>query len=154
MPASVAWYNFWTGETVSGSEDIDADAPLDRIPLFVRAGSILPMGPEIEYAEEKPDGPIELRVYTGADGAFTLYADEGDNYNYEKGAHATIPIRWSEGDKTLTIGDRAGQYAGMPQHIQFHVVWVAAGHGAGLDVVGNPDQTVDYSGSSISVKEH
>jgi alpha-D-xyloside xylohydrolase len=153
LPASPAWYNFWTGEKVSGSEDIEADAPLDQTPIFVRAGSILPMGPEIEYADEKPAGPIELRVYTGADGTFTLYADEGDSYNYEKGAHATIPIQWSEADKTLTIGDRAGQYGGMPQHIQFRVVWVSPGHGADEGVVETPDQTIDYSGSTISVKQ-
>jgi len=153
LPASAAWFNFWTGETIKGGEDIDAAAALDRLPLFIRAGSILPMGPEIEYAEEKPEGPVEVRVYTGADGSFTLYADEGDNYNYEKGAHASIPIQWSEADKTLTIGNRIGQYAGMPQHIQFHVVWVSSGHGAGPGVVKNPDQTIDYSGSSVSVKQ-
>jgi alpha-D-xyloside xylohydrolase len=152
LPPSQAWYNFWNGKTVSGSQDIEADAPLDRMPIFVRAGSIIPMGPEIEYADQKPKGPIELRVYTGADGAFTLYADEGDNYNYEKGAHATIPIQWSEANRTLTIGDRAGEYAGMPKQMQFRVVWVSAGHGAGEGGAENPDQIVDYNGSRVSVK--
>jgi alpha-D-xyloside xylohydrolase len=153
LPASSAWYNFWTGETVTGGEDIETDAPLDRTPIFVRAGSIVPMGPEIEYADQSPAGPIELRVYTGTDGSFTLYADEGDNYNYEKGAHATIPIQWSESTRTLTIGNRNGEYAGMPAQLQFRVVWVSAGHGTGEDIVANPDQTIDYSGSSISVKK-
>ena len=153
LPASAAWYNFWTGETARGGEDIEADAPLDRTPIFVRAGSIIPMGPEIEYADEKPAGPIELRIYTGTDGAFTLYADEGDNYNYEKGAHATIPIQWSESSKTLTIGNRAGEYSGMPARMQFHVVWVSSGHGTGEGAVENPDQTVDYNGSTLSIKQ-
>jgi alpha-D-xyloside xylohydrolase len=153
LPASPAWYNFWTGEKVGAGEDIEADAPLDRTPIFVRAGSIIPLGPEIEYADERPNGPIELRVYTGADGMFSMYADEGDNYNYEKDAHAIIPIKWSEEDRTLTIGDRAGQYTGMPQQIQFRVVWVSADHGTGESVMDAPDQTIEYTGSTISVKQ-
>ncbi|HEY3625416.1 MAG TPA: TIM-barrel domain-containing protein [Terracidiphilus sp.] len=153
LPPSPAWYNFWTGETVRGGEDIEADAPLDRTPIFVRAGSIIPMGPEIEYAAEKPAGPIELRVYTGADGAFTLYADEGDTYNYEKGAHAIIPIQWSEADKTLTIGNRAGEFAGMPRNMEFRIVWVSAGHGAGEAAADTPDQTINYNGSATSIKK-
>ena len=88
LPGSPAWYDFWTGEAHKGDREIEADAPLDRIPLFVRAGSILPLGPEIEYAAEKPAGPIELRIYSGADGAFALYQDAGDSYDYEKGAHS------------------------------------------------------------------
>ena len=90
------------------SREIDADAPLDRIPLYVRAGSILPLGPEIEYADEKPAGPIELRIYPGADGEFDLYQDAGDGYDYEHGAHSVIPVHWSESNRTLTIGQREG----------------------------------------------
>ena len=131
---------------------MDADAPLDRIPLYVRAGSIIPLGPEIEYASEKPAGPIELRIYKGADGTFDLYQDAGDSYDYEKGAHAVIPLRWSESTRTLTIGDRKGEYPEMPASMQIRIVWVSAGHGAAASVA-NPDKTVEYTGKAISVEE-
>jgi alpha-D-xyloside xylohydrolase len=124
---------------------------LDRIPLFVRAGSIVPLGPEIEYADQKPAGPLELRIFPGADGKFELYEDEGDTYNYEKGARALIPLRWSEADKTLTIGDREGQYPGMPQEFPLDIVWVSPGHGVGETVEGQPDRVVHYQGKAISV---
>ncbi len=123
------------------------------MPLLVRAGSILPLGPEIEYADQQPEGPIELRIYSGADGSFDLYADEGDNYNYEKGAHAVIPIKWAEAEKTLTIGERAGTYPGMPNGITFHIVWVSRDHGVGETVEPKPDRTVAYSGSAVSIKK-
>ena len=96
LPAAAAWYDFWTGKSLTGGQEIEADAPLDRIPLFVRAGSILPMGPQIEYATQDPAGPIELRIYRGADGKFDLYEDAGDGYEYEKGQHSVIPIRWDD----------------------------------------------------------
>jgi alpha-D-xyloside xylohydrolase len=137
---------------MKGSRDVEAEAPLDRIPLFVRAGSIVPLGPEIEYADEKPAGPIELRIFRGADGSFDLYEDEGDNYNYEKGAHALIPVRWSETDKKLTIGDREGQYPGMPKELQFNIVWVSPGHGTGETVEGKPDSVLHYQGKAISAQ--
>ena len=137
----------------AGAFEIDADAPLDRIPLYVRAGSIIPLGPDIEYASEKPAGPIELRIYKGADATFDLYQDAGDSYDYEKGAHAVIPLRWSESTKTLTIGDRKGEYAGMPASIPIRIVWVSAGHGASAALVVNPDKIVEYTGKAISVVE-
>jgi alpha-D-xyloside xylohydrolase len=154
LPKAPLWYDFWTGASTKGDQDIEANAPLDRVPIYVRAGSIVPLGPEIEYADEKPEGPIELRVYTGADGQFELYADEGDNYNYESGAHAVIPIKWSQVDETLVIGNRVGKYPGMPTEIQFHIVWVSTDHGTGEGVVEMPDRTVVYGGSAVSVKEH
>jgi alpha-D-xyloside xylohydrolase len=125
---------------------------LDRIPLFVRAGSVIPLGPEIEYADQKPAGPIELRIFPGADGKFDLYEDEGDTYNYEKGSHALIPLRWSEADKTLTIGDRVGEYPGMPKQIALHIVWISPGHGAGETVEAKPDKIVNYEGKAVSVQ--
>ena len=128
------------------------EAPLERIPLFVRAGSIIPFGPEIEYADEKPAGPLELRIFRGADGTFDLYQDEGDNYNYEKGAHAVIPLRWSESGKTLTIGDRQGEYPGMPKDFTVNIVWVSPGHGVGEAVETNPDKVLPYDGHRISTK--
>jgi alpha-D-xyloside xylohydrolase len=152
LPDAPAWYDFWTGASTNGSREIDADAPLDRIPLYVRAGSILPLGPEIEYADEKPAGPIELRIYTGADGEFVLYQDAGDNYDYEHGAHSLIPIHWSESNRTLTIGPREGEYPGMPASMEMKVVLVSAGRGTGLEPTANPDKLVVYNGQSISVQ--
>jgi alpha-D-xyloside xylohydrolase len=152
LPDSPAWYDFWTGAPQRGGREIDANAPLDRIPLYVRAGSILPLGPEIEYADEKPAGPIELRVYPGADGKFEMYQDAGDGYDYEKGAHSVIPLHWSQSARTLTIGDREGRYPEMPASIQIKIVWVSAGHGSGVAPVANPDKIVEYSGQAISVQ--
>jgi alpha-D-xyloside xylohydrolase len=153
LPNAPLWYNYWTGVSMKGGQDIQAEAPLDRMPLFVRAGSILPLGPEIEYADQDSSGPIELRVYTGADGSFQLFTDEADNYDYEKGIHSIVPLKWSEADKTLTIGDRIGTYPGMPKETIFHIVWVSTNHGAGETVEGNPNRTVIYSGSLVSVRE-
>ena len=152
LPDSPAWYDFWTGASQNGGRAIDADSPLDRIPLYVRAGSILPLGPEIEYADEKPAGPIELRIFPGADGSFELYQDAGDSYDYESGAHSVIPLHWSQATRTLTIGDREGSYPGMPARIQINIVWVSAGHGSGLAPVASPDNTVEYTGKAISVQ--
>jgi alpha-D-xyloside xylohydrolase len=145
------WYDFWTGRGVDGGAVIDAAAPLNRIPLYVRAGSIVPMGPDLEYAAEKPADPIELRVYPGANASFTLYEDENDNYDYEKGVHATIPILWDDANRTLTIGERRGKFPGMPEHRAFRVVFVGDGHGAGIDLTAQPDKVVEYSGGKTNV---
>ena len=153
LPDSPAWYDFWTGSVQKGGREIVADAPLDRIPMYVRAGSIIPLGPDIEYTNEKPKGPIELRIYKGADSTFDLYQDAGDGYDYEKDAHAVIPLRWSESTKTLQIGDRKGEYREMPASIQLNIVWVSVGHGASAALVGSPDKTVEYTGKAISVVE-
>ena len=152
LPDAPVWYDFWSGASVKGGQEMEAEAPLDRIPLFVRAGSIVPLGPEIEYADQKPASPIELRIFRGADGKFDLYEDEGDTYNYEKGSHALIPLRWSETDKTLTIGNREGQYPGMPKEIAFNLVWVTPGHGVGETVEAKADRVVHYEGKAISVQ--
>jgi alpha-D-xyloside xylohydrolase len=118
----------------------------------VRAGSIVPLGPEIEYADEKPAGPIELRIYPGADGEFDLYQDAGDGYDYEHGAHSVIPVHWSESTRTLRIGQRKGSYPGMPATIEMNVVFVSAGHGSGLESTSNPHKRVDYDGKATSVQ--
>jgi alpha-D-xyloside xylohydrolase len=151
LPAG-GWYDFWTGQEVEGGRQIHVDAPLEKMPLYMRAGSIVPLGPEIEYANQNPDGPIELRVYRGADGNFKLYNDEGDSYRYEKGAHSVIPIHWNDEAETLTLGARVGAYAGMPEKRTFHVVWVGAQHGIGENVSAKDDATVDYEGKSVMVK--
>jgi len=145
------WYDFWTGATLEGLKFADVSAPLERMPLYVRAGSILPMGPEEDYSNQKPADPIELRVYPGADGDFTLYEDEGDTYNYEKGQYATIPIHWNDGTHTLTIGERKGSFAGMLQKRRFNIIFAKQNHGAGIEPSPEPNQVVEYSGSETSV---
>ena len=149
LPEST-WYDFWTGAAQQGGRQIEANAPLERIPVYVRAGSILPLGPNIEYADEKPAGPIELRVYRGADGTFDFYQDAGDSYDYEKGEHAVIPLLWSESKRRLTLGERKGSYPAMPARMQFNIVWVSPGHGSGAGEA-QPDTTVDYMGNEISI---
>ena len=146
------WYDFWTGRSEAGGAMITSAAPLDRLPLFMPAGSILPMGPDLQYAAEKPADPIELRVYRGADGAFTLYEDENDSYNYEKGVYATIPIQWNEASQTLTIGQRKGKFPGMLESRTFRIVFVSENHGAGIDPAAQADKTVTYTGEALLVR--
>jgi alpha-D-xyloside xylohydrolase len=145
------WYDFWSGTSLAGARTIDASAPLDRLPLYVRAGSILPMGPEQEWSDQKREDPIELRVYRGADGEFTLYEDENDNYHYEKGAYATIPFYWNEAKQALTIGDRKGRFPNMLETRTFKIVFVSENHGIGVDSLDKADKTVAYSGKEIVV---
>lgn len=149
---SATWYNFWTGRRRPGGKFITTPAPLGTMPLFVRAGSILPMGPSEQYAGQKPDEPIELRIYPGADGDFTLYEDDGTTYNYEKGAKATIPMHWDDASRTLTIGARQGSFPGMLRNRTFKVIWVAEGHGNGLNPTEPIDHTVHYDGKPITVQ--
>jgi alpha-D-xyloside xylohydrolase len=151
LPGQGGWYDFWTGERFSGGTSKDMETPLDMIPLYVRAGAIIPMGPEVQYATEQLNPPIELRVYRGADGAYTLYQDENDNYDYEKGAYAQIPITWNEAQQTLTFGDRKGSFPGMAANCTFNVVWVNSGHGSGEAVAVTPDAVVSYEGKEISI---
>jgi alpha-D-xyloside xylohydrolase len=122
------------------------------MPLYVRAGSIIPMGPEIEYAAQNPEGAIELRIYRGADGEFKLYDDAGDSYDYEKGQHSVIPIRWNDSGNVLTIGAREGSYPGMIEKRAFRVVLVGSAHGIGGDVTGKADKEIAYEGKEITVK--
>ena len=146
------WIDFWTGKAMEGGRALDAPVSIERIPLFVRAGSIVPFGPDVQYAAEKAADPIELRVYGGAGGEFTLYEDENDNYDYEKGVYTTIPIQWDEARKTLTVGDRRGSYPGMPASRTFRVVFVRDGHGAGIGETAEPDQVISYSGRAMAVR--
>jgi alpha-D-xyloside xylohydrolase len=146
------WYDFWTGEKVEGGKRIQADAPLEKLPLFVRAGSIVPMGPKMEWATEKPADPIELRIYGGADGDFNFYEDENDSYRYEKGAHATIALHWDNGAKTLTIGAREGGFPGMLAQHTFRLVVVGKGHGVGIQESEAAEATVVYKGEKMAVR--
>jgi alpha-D-xyloside xylohydrolase len=146
LPAETQWMDFWTGQTLPGGQTINADAPIDKIPLLVRSGSIIPMGPFIQYATEKPADPIELRIYPGADGNFTLYEDENDNYNYEKGVYSTITFHWDDAKRQLVIDDRIGSFPGMLKQRSFNIVIVGKDHGTGVETTANPDKTVVYEG--------
>ena len=144
------WYDFYTGEYYQGGRSRSIPAPYERMPLFVRAGSIIPFGPAIEWTDQKPDDDICLYVYAGADADFTLYEDDGLTYAYEKGAFSTIPIHWDEAARTLTIGERAGEYPGMLQQRAFRVVLLDAAHPHGYD----PDAKgtrCDYQGKSVTL---
>jgi alpha-D-xyloside xylohydrolase len=152
LPKGAKWYNFWTGDSIDGGQTINADAPIDIMPLYVRAGSIVPMGPEVEYATQKTNQPIEVRIYPGADGIFKIYNDQNDNYNYEKGQYATYTLKWNDKSRTLIISDRKGSFPGMKQKQVFHIVLVSAGYGTNIGVTTNPDKSVTYSGKMVSVK--
>ncbi|KYF76621.1 hypothetical protein BE11_10645 [Sorangium cellulosum] len=149
LPAGT-WYDFWTGSTTDGGRTASVPAPLSEIPLFVKAGSIVPMGPDIQYATQSID-PVEIRIYAGQDGSFTMYEDEGDGYDYEGGEYSTIPLTWDESARKLTIGARTGSYSGMPASRTFKIVWVGSNHGAGVGVTAAADQVVAYDGSEVVV---
>ena len=151
LPAGIEWVDFWTGKRMSGGQTITADAPLDRIPIYGRAGSIVPIGPRAESATAKAD-PIEIRIYPGANGDFNLYEDGGDNYDYEHGAYSVIPFHWDEKSRRLTIGDRHGSFPGMLEHRTFHAVIVREGHGAGITSSSPPDVTIEYHGKATPVR--
>lgn len=152
LPVGTHWYDFWIGQSYSGGQIVQSPAPLNILPLYVRAGSILPMGPFLQYATEKAADPLELRIYPGANGSFTLYEDAGDGYGYEKGACSTITFSWDDAAKKLTISTRKGSFPGMLQHRTINVVLVGMGRGTGIQPASVPDRTVQYRGSLLSVK--
>ena len=141
LPKGAAWYDFWTNKQYKGGQTLTLETSFDRVPMFVRAGSILPLGPEMQYVGEKAWDNLEIRVYPGADGTFTLYEDEGDSYNYEKGVYSTISFSWSDKGRTLTIGQRQGEYPGMLKTRQFTIV-----------LPNGSQKTVDYNGEKLNIK--
>jgi len=152
LPAGTGWYEFHTGKYHEGGATLQADAPLARMPLFVRAGAIVPTGPEIQYTGERPDAPVTLLVYAGADGRFSLYEDEGTTYGYEQGRYSRIPLSYDDKAKTLTIGKREGDGSGAPAKRQF-VVRVIRGDKANADGVdASGDVSVEYNGAEQSIK--
>ena len=142
LPESIAWYNFWTGKRFDGGRTIATDAPLNKIPLFVKAGSIIPMGKFIQYAGQKSADTIEIRIYRGANGRFDLYEDEGDNYNYEKGVYSLIAFKWDDTKKTLTIDSRKGVYPGMLKKRTFNILLVNENKGIGVETSSQIDKAV------------
>lgn len=152
LPGPYGWYDLHTGGYFTGGKVISADAPYSSIPVFVREGAILPIGPDLQFTSEKPADPLTIIVFTGMDGTFTLYEDEGVNNNYEDGAYALIPFVYSEADRTLTAGARTGEFSGMLQDRTFNVVVVSKEKPAKIDFNAAPDKVIKYSGDEISVK--
>jgi alpha-D-xyloside xylohydrolase len=152
LPISPAWYDFWAGERFNGGQTIRVEVPRDQIPLFVKAGSIIPMGAFVQYANQQTADSLEIRIYPGADGEFTLYEDENDNYNYEKGSYSTIAFTWDNANRTLNIGERRGSFPGMLAERKFNVVQVARGKGNGMNGVEKFDKEVIYHGKKITVQ--
>jgi alpha-D-xyloside xylohydrolase len=144
LPGQLPWYNFWTGERSNAGQTVVTKAELGTIPLFIQAGSILPLGPAIQYADERSSEPMELRVYPGADGRFELYDDEGDGYGYQTGKFATIELRWNDATHELTLGKRNGKFRGMPSKLAFKVV-------CGPSLHADRSSTVAYSGTGRTV---
>ena len=141
LPAGTAWYDFWTNEKMEGGRTVTRATTLDIIPLYIKAGSIVPLGPDVQYATEKPWDNLTLRVYPGADGSFVLYEDEFDNYNYEKGAYTEISMAWDDSSRRLTLGARKGEYKGMLQSRKFTVL-----------LPDGRQKAVSYNGKKVSVK--
>ena len=152
LPKDHTWVDFWSGESLEGGQEITVDAPIDKIPLYVKAGSIVPMGPFIQYSDEKPADPIQIRIYAGADAEFELYEDENDTYNYEKGVYATIKFVWNEEEQKLTIKKREGEFPGMLEERTFQITWVAEDHGCGVEISDHPDHIVSYKGEKIEIQ--
>ena len=141
LPAGTRWYDFWTGKAYDGGKDVELKTTISSIPLFVRAGSIIPVGAEITAIADRDWSSLELRVYPGQDGSFTLYEDDGETYAYEQGQYAEIPMNWNDRKHTLTIGRRSGQFEGMLQERTFTVV-----------LPDGTSKTVQYRGKALSVK--
>lgn len=152
LPAGADWLDFWTGEKATGGNTVTKQTPIDIIPLYVKAGSIVPLGPTVQYAEEKKWDNLEIRVYPGAGGKFVLYEDENDNYNYEKGMYSTISFNWDDAKQTLTIQDREGSFPGMLTERNFNIVIVAVNKGVGENLASQPDKIVRYSGRKLTIK--
>ncbi|MCG6914092.1 DUF4968 domain-containing protein [bacterium BMS3Abin03] len=152
LPEGTGWYDLKSGKYFNGGQTINADAPYTDIPIFVKAGSIIPCGPDIQYTTEKPADPIKLFVYTGSDGSFNIYEDKDINYNYEKGEFSIIPIRYSESDHNLTIGKREREFPGMLQSRTFEIIKISKEKPSGLDFTSSPDKIIKYDGAQQVIK--
>ena len=152
FPEQCGWYDLYSGQFINGGQKLIVDAPYGRIPVYVREGSIIPFGPELQWSDEKPAELINLYVYTGANAQFQLYEDEGTNYNYEKGKYATIDFNYDEATRTLTIGERKGTFKGMLGARRFNVVVITRDNPRELDLENPAGQMVEYNGKQVIVK--
>jgi alpha-D-xyloside xylohydrolase len=152
LPAGTRWYDFHSGKAYDGGQEIDAAAPLAQMPLFVRAGSIVPVGPAIQYTSEKLDAPITLYVYRGANGKFDLYEDDGLSYNYEQGQFARVPVSYDDASGTLTIGKREGSFPNMVAKRTYNVRWIEPDEARAADFDVKADASVEYAGEAVTVQ--
>jgi alpha-D-xyloside xylohydrolase len=150
LPAGSDWYEAESGKRIAGGQDYTAPAPRERLPLFLRAGSIVPLGPEVEWSDENPQGPLTIHVFPGADGAFTLYEDEGEDMGYLRGEFARIPFRWDDKTRRLTIGRREGNFPGMAAKRRIGIVVHADGDGPVFE--RTPQRWIDYSGEAVELR--
>jgi alpha-D-xyloside xylohydrolase len=151
LPEPATWIDFWTGKRFKGGQTIKTAAPLDKIPLFVKAGSIVPMGKYIQYSGQKSADTLEIRIYKGSDGKFELYEDENDNYNYERGVYSTIDFKWNDASRTLTIGKNNGEFPGMLKTRTFRIIVVSAAGGIGVEETRKNQKEVIYNGKKKQV---
>ncbi len=152
LPAATGWYDFYTGKYFEGGQTINADAPYETMPLYIKEGSIIPCGPNVQYTAEKSTEPFTIYVYTGKDASFTLYEDEAVNYNYEKGQFSTIQFNYNEATKIVTIENRNGSFAGMPAQRVFKIVCISKEKPAALSFDTKVGATVKYAGKKVAVK--
>ena len=151
LPAGADWYDYWSGQGYAGGQTIQADATISRLPLYVRAGSILPMGPVRQHVDDQPEAPVELHIYAGKDATFELYEDEGDRYNYEAGAFSAILIDWQDAERKVTLGARKGKYAGMPEQRTFEIILYEDGSQRARFERAGRKQTVQYRGQPVVI---
>lgn len=141
LPQGSDWYDFWTNKKYTGGQTIKANASIDTMPIYVKAGSIIPMVDVAQYSSASSEDKIKICIYPGCDGSFTLYQDENDNYNYEKGDYSIIEFEWNDDEKVLTIGERVGKFNGMKDTIEFNI-----------DVKGKDTLTINYNGKKVTKK--
>jgi alpha-D-xyloside xylohydrolase len=151
LPSPAGWYDFYTGKYFKGDQTLQADAPYGRIPVFVKEGSIIPTGPELQYTHEKPADPLKIFVYTGKNANFVLYEDEGVNYNYEQGKFSKISFQYNEENKSLTISKREGSFLGMSDKRIIQIIWVKPDRAKSNESLTMPDQVVSYDGGKVVV---
>ena len=151
FPAGSMWFDFSTGKKVEGGQTIQAEAPIDRMPIFVKAGSILALGPVVDSTQNKQD-PTDLRIYPGQDGHFLLYDDEGDSYRYEEGKYATIALDWNDRTHILSVGERRGNFPGIAKVRTLRAFLVRKGAGVGVNSQSKPDAVIRYDGSAQRIK--
>jgi alpha-D-xyloside xylohydrolase len=152
FPRQCGWYNLYTNEYIEGGQRLIVDAPYEQIPVFVRAGAIIPFGPKMQWSDEKAADLINLYVYAGQDGVFQLYEDEGTNYNYERGLFSTIDIRYDDATRTVTIGARKGQFSGMLKTRRFNIVLITPDAPQNLNLENPSGQLVEYKGKEVTVE--
>ena len=150
LPSAAGWYDFWTGERLDGGQTIQAPAPLNRIPVYVRAGSIVPLGPVVEDAGGQVTA-IDVRVYPGADSNFTWYSDAGDSYDYEKGERRVVRLRWNDAGRVLELSDAEGSYPEMPSRVHIRLIVVGPDHGKGAEVDEQVDGEGVYEGKRMNI---